>query len=1791
MSNKTHKICFGTDINCPVIRIEWLSGHDGLLVPCEQDNCIEVQIDPFYTGLERCIEGFIICENADGSPSCSNCAPVYFKRCFCDEEGNGCGPEQICDDGICVGGCSETEFAQGKIYDPTGCKCPPDKPIEDTGRTGFPCAQCITGSVHPDNPCLVCVKGEWVAKNCGDGNICDETDNGNCRPDCSLNTDGRTRYNYVTKQCDCVRGYVWNGIECVEAPKTCDPGQEWNPVTRKCEDIDCGPGLEYSAEVDDCIPEGCSETPCDNGTDCSQPGCGCPETIKKCSDCKQYPNAPGCGSPDHDPPKGCDTGIQCDPDYGCFEGECEHCSNFTPEQAKSIPGCENYYNPENELGCLDTHSLKKKDCATPLTSTLNKVGTCQCEMLGTSFKILSITNDGVEDKETYTGTFEADIRKAYADNESAYALKPLFTNEVINNERPISVNVTMIVTPRYLDIHAFNQGSAGAYFDGNDIIETIDLSENAVSTTIAQFDPITIGSNNIVRDVNGKAISGTQLVGYKLKVTISDVDFYNNCSYTGKTLYASSSIFSIATNTVPTYVTIAKLKSTSSKNPLLTWKRNGEVFRKFYVQKDTNGVFNDTLYGPQKFANNTERGQQILSTPQGELLPNSTYTSTWDCTCDPEKTYKNFIICDVEFEKDTHFKVQASSISSSVCNNQIEIIDDFDVCDLNKNLLDYGWDSITAAQYQTKYILKLNGTAVATFVYSNSVEGLVEEVNGVLGNKTFIGYKKSLTETITSVSLEMNHSSGCKKETNININNVASVTASCVTATTFNLTVAQITNSPIKSVTFNNSTQQYGGSPIVFTNVEFSATAANQLVEVTFTNNCKKVYPVVVNCCSKENLEVTATPIVGSTAVNISLQTTLNSQISSITINSVNNIIGNFTSVGNVYTGTYTPGATEDDLEITVLTTSGCEYTEVVAIPEQVDATLTLDDTSICSNGSTTLTFSSSVANVPIIISGPNNTTFSGTTDINGDKEFDVNQAGTYELTSYNGVAAAYGITASLAIISAPIITDFTIASGIYGVGDVIPFTITGTPGAVVYIGYYNGTGAASVTLDAITGVAVVNVTATALGTLTVTLTQISLSGCLDDITGQFEETTTIVGKYGTPSVTELTVWSSTIADPIIVASSPEGSIKWYSDPALTNLVYTGTNYQTTGSETLYVRVEGTKASSDVVEVVASEFTLTVVGLTLDGDNTGGNSAAVCSGLDGTIGLQVTITGTSGYTIPVWGTSDFEIEWYPELAGAGTKLNLSNSATQDYGFDSGNNSIKLSLKDPSSPDIDYKPFILTYDFSITENTGCNPCFYLDVDALADSYHVEGEDADIVVTPSGGGGTYNYALKRFGSTIDTITASSNASETFTLSNVSYPANEGVYEIEITDTTTGCKDTTTVDLKIVQFNVTFGDYDCAADTQQVSISGNANLSGIQIGVFVGEVLAGFLQSGAIGYTTSNPFTATIPGGSGNIKVSVNSGSSYNAASKIYAENTVDTNGCEELIFYTPALTPGYVKVIGDINITDCADSDTLVSNVGEFTILSLGTTFTTSVDTGCLYHFSNGQIDDNPSATTTILLEKITYNGTDYPLNIELINGTQDDLLPNASDLIAGAIAQRLDILNIPYGEVKVTTTAITTVAPISGIDVEIAITDIDAAFYTSKIVLRFVTSGGANVAQLVTDGGCTNSTAMTPDVTTEGCTEAQLIADVEAILGKTYVDIATYMTNVETNIQAICPSAEFEYGAPLPGGGNYRLLGECGCIKAIKISYGTGNQFLYPYKCATTSLSFGTITTNLTGCCS
>jgi len=1148
---------------------------------------------------DTCIYVNVKCLDLD----CSYCPDSErIKICLCTEE-EDCQSCEDCINGLCVSTCEEDEIClggdvcgdcddenpctDGKVCVNGKCVCPDETPVEhpDTGI----CVECIPGTV---DGCRVCdPDGMWQPYECVDGKFCDpDSENEDPCVECLTNTDCEDPNAICNEEGDCVckPGFEKDADgNCVESPE-CKKNSDCGDPCKFCDQL--GNCQDIIAETGPCAPEiECPTAPCENGIDCGGIGdCGC--FNKKCVDCSEFPQALGCDVDQHDPPTGCDDGEDCDPGFGCFNGDCVDCDNFTFEQRQNIPGCET-----DADTCKDVNTLVKGDCNAPLTSKLVKTGFCQCEAIGTSIQITGIAVTGSEDEEIYTGTFVADLRKGYHNNEFGYEAKPLFTNQEINNEIPTQAQLSLKVIPVYKYTKQRENGTYyTTFYEGTEILSTLDLSEGVVTQTKGTFDPIEIGRNSgVVRDDKGRLIEGTFITGYKVRFSVGQILFENNCTYPAKTLFSSPTIFSVVSD-ASRYIKISKLQTAlgNVKFPLLTWKRDGTVFRKFYIQPDVGtNTFEDILYGPEKFVDDDDRGKQTLLTPEGEIIPLSKYEAEYDCTCDPVRSIDKLVICDIDentFKQDVHFKVD-SQPESDLCNDRVTIIQDFIPCDINKDLKGFGWDDTTVSASQTKYILKVNGEIKGTFRWSKELEAMV---NDNQPSQAMEGFVVNMSEIVEKVSIEMNHKSSCKTSTDIKTELFKpSFETSCEAGGLFSVEFTPDPRSAISEIKLGDISRLPGN--LVFSGLE-GFTPDNK-VEHTFSiiygNNCTETMTISKDVCSdcQNSLSVSLNNIYGSpnNLKKVVVSTENKDVLTSIKIGS-EELIGSFVNDGNNVYSFSAFSTASTTITVTAVTEEGCTIIgSNITVPdgsvEDVSFQFVPNPTLSDSDGE----FKSIFPGVVVEFTLPDDSTVELTTDVNGDVTLEnQTQAGEYRVTKINGIEA--DLRDTLVVLEGSSVSSFTKESGPYCEGQNVEHYITGTEGAFVEISFSDGRANTDVQLGSGTFTYVYVPTTT--GSQTVTLERVYQESGGVEIPGS---SVTLTGLSQTFTVESLPVIAQVTA--VCQASSPGAVIDYEVQATADSTVEISwdeggnwTNMTQTGAGTGIYQVSSTNDGSYTVRVTSS---------------------------------------------------------------------------------------------------------------------------------------------------------------------------------------------------------------------------------------------------------------------------------------------------------------------------------------------------------------------------------------------------------------------------------------------------------------------------------------------------------------------------------------------------------------------------------------------------------------------------
>lgn len=321
--------------------------------PCEEGNCIEVELDLDTDPDCRSISVTIDCDD------CAKCPPVKQTVTFCDSN-EDCEACAICEDNVCVYQCATDEFCDSG--DCVDCLVDGDCPYNKVCVAGD--CLCPPGLVEDIyGNCVECV-------NDGQCDACEKCNGGACEPKCpdNLCLDGGCKECLVDG--DCTGANV-----CCGADNTCEccPGYRWDPATDTCvpeteciSNSDCG-ACEYcntgSCQPISCpagmivsnIPGNCCVDECDcNAPDCEgnsicvpldSSTCYCNECQGSCDDngdCGEgcYCNGTSCVP---NPCYGtCEGAGDCGPGCGCLAGECVPCSSgdCADNSCSEIKGCE-----------------------------------------------------------------------------------------------------------------------------------------------------------------------------------------------------------------------------------------------------------------------------------------------------------------------------------------------------------------------------------------------------------------------------------------------------------------------------------------------------------------------------------------------------------------------------------------------------------------------------------------------------------------------------------------------------------------------------------------------------------------------------------------------------------------------------------------------------------------------------------------------------------------------------------------------------------------------------------------------------------------------------------------------------------------------------------------------------------------------------------------------------------------------------------------------------------------------------------------------------------------------------------------------------------------------------------------------------------------------------------------------------------------------------------------------------------------------------------------------------------
>ena len=976
---------------CKNPQVEFIQGSD-VIYPCEiSGNQITIETLP-GTNPNACVEGYIKCED-----ECLNCPPQYFKKCLCNDITllEAC---QICKDGLVEDVCTPEEIAAGKVCTPTGCQCPPDKPIIDP-NTGQ-CVQCITGTVQG---CSICVGGYWLIVDCGPNERC------------------------VDGECECIPPYVKDPLtgECKlqdECSDDSDCAQCETCVLGKCQPVQCPAGLQpYFVDGKcECVPE-CAEQTCNNGADCGE-NCGCldgkcvPCSVLSCLDEASCQAALGCKcSGDNCVPvdncgQDCSDTPCLDANCTCYNGKCVNCENFPCVETEG--GCASYYNcqcnDEGKCGggdgCNDKLDLVKKEVCSAdgceLEATYTSDNKCMCDPIEFRVSNEKFCGGGVKGPDPYillslkVEMYKKGINYAY-----------FKTSDKFSDDEVVSGNIKVITT-----------------VDGNTTTITRDISATNTIANIAVPNPV-LGASKIVK---------ISVIAESIKVNSNGCTNYSNKEIASYEFDFNQSNSVICTK-LANYKTEQKTQVkdvVSTKKPLMVWYRSSSsdfgtgpisvtdpdyskkgYFRKTYLT-GTNGIFKDKI-----------------SKPSEGLLNNFRYKVTLDCGCagaNVATTGDVVIFC---CPKDLQIK------NEDPCGKIAEILP-FQVCSVNQKLDTTKYP----VESNTEYYVIINGKTPKklSIQFGNSV--FIEDTEPI---KSVIFYQAYQGNAVVKKACEKSFNFDLNlPDFSVDIKNVCQDGKVKVTSPDPSITISTVAG--LKGTTQVNFTKN--GNIFTSNNAESVLKVSGTLkLTVTFSNGCINTKDVEIICAPTIDGEPDPSIYAKGNCPEGGTNPKIVVSPSGFGSNVVYSLNGGPKQSSNEFLnldeGVYTITATE--------TINGVEYTatDVVTIEAPVIPTVSLSPANICQGQTSTLTITGEAGSV-FTVTGPTGSTISivvlgptGEATVPG-----LTEAGDYFVTLQNDAPSksCYPFSSSvpLTVGGQQLTPTIEVQPGTYCVGQPIPFRI-----------------------------------------------------------------------------------------------------------------------------------------------------------------------------------------------------------------------------------------------------------------------------------------------------------------------------------------------------------------------------------------------------------------------------------------------------------------------------------------------------------------------------------------------------------------------------------------------------------------------------------------------------------------------------------------------------------------------------------------------------------------------------
>ena len=792
-------------------------------------NGVEFSIDDDMENCSPCVKYHIEC------PGCTNCPIVDKTLCFCTGP-TDCPPCHVCINGECIPTCDICDPVTGdcvscndehpcpgdQICVQGECQCPQGKYDPVTGK----CVECIVGDINPNNPCLICLGGSWAQKICASGVVdpvtCDCTGcNGNTdcgenqccydgeclcckdsavydpilgkcvpKPPCDPNTPCPECMDCLNGQCVprvCPEGYICVGDSCVPEcdcnNPTCNTANACVPTAGgKCfcspcsgpcaTNANCGPGCY--CDNGQCKPKPCVGT-CVNGGDCG-PGCGClngecvpcnsvncatnPSLCSQILGCKCNGNT--CSKSEGCNDKPCVTSANCQQGCTCDKGICKDCSNYSCDDCANHPGCKCISgtcgdDPDND--CKDTLTLKKIDDSCDLKAELTLKEGCACPVLSiyTIKKIYAI------------GEIELELRKG--NKPDSPKLGDITNPNISDNDLPLSGNIQSILIRKHKTVNT----TTGTFISNGETKWTSTVNMAGKDWTMFNYGiPYNLGYIGDILSGSSNAQTTDIVTGFEISFKqTSDLVFANGCIYKAPKDIA---VYKIEGTTAynADYITpkskITTITSSNTRDPRLTWYKSkdqafdaADKFRSLYVPQQ-GGKYTDTLFGLGQI---DPKGKYPLVGQEGELWSGYNWLVKTDCGCVEDAGLDDVYFCNP--------KTIGSELNG--CHTGIKLKGPIVPCDVNQDIRPHQKAGYTIPDaVQTVYQLWINGKLFKSFVHNAQVGGMVVYDTSASGNDRYTtepmfsnNFFYTLNdEEIKTAEIRMNHGDKCNIKIPIN---------------------------------------------------------------------------------------------------------------------------------------------------------------------------------------------------------------------------------------------------------------------------------------------------------------------------------------------------------------------------------------------------------------------------------------------------------------------------------------------------------------------------------------------------------------------------------------------------------------------------------------------------------------------------------------------------------------------------------------------------------------------------------------------------------------------------------------------------------------------------------------------------------------------------------------------------------------------------------------------------------------------------------------------------------------